>query len=36
MYRYTEKAIVELNKLPDGPYKKDLMRLSQTLLERQI
>lgn len=36
MYRYTEKAMSELEKLPAGSYKDDLSRLNQALLKREI
>ena len=36
MHKYTEKAMLELEKLPDGSYKEDLFRLNQALLEREV
>lgn len=36
MKQYTKKALAELEKLPDGPYKNDLYRLNHFLLERNM
>ncbi|WP_226038359.1 polyprenyl synthetase family protein [Aquibacillus saliphilus] len=34
--KYTEKAIKQLNKLPDGPYKETLYQLTTALLKRTV
>ncbi|WP_420842543.1 hypothetical protein [Fervidibacillus halotolerans] len=34
--KYTEKALKELRRLPEGDYKKDLYLITKNLLERKM